>query len=151
MLTIYYNAINLIEYSKFLIIHFFVDHGFEFLLKERPEFFLASYVDNSKSANRYGIDASTKPVWLTKLRDYLTVDNIAKMDDVTQIEALSLFRYNPGLGKYNCDITISSSLCQVINYDDRHIEADSETEDSDSPQWGIAYTMSNGVMKQIMV
>jgi len=150
MLSVYYNAITLIEYTKFLIVHYYTDNGFEYLLKERPEFFLASYVDDSKASNRYGIDASTKSVWLTKMRDALTVENINKMDDIDQIEALAMFRYNPGPHGYNCDITISSSLCQILAYDEQHIGT-SEDEDEEEEAYGISYKMHNGNIVQTIL
>ena len=142
MLSIFYNVVNLIEYSKILIIDYFVTNNFEFLLKEKPEFFLSTYVENSKSANRWGIDPSTKHVWLRKMSDYLTKENIDKMDDIEQIEALAKFKYDPSGKKYNCDITISSSLCQVVAYDDKDIEARSSEIDDEEEVYGASYELS---------
>ncbi|MBN2617263.1 MAG: hypothetical protein JXR64_03000 [Spirochaetales bacterium] len=148
MLSIYYNVVNLIEFSKILIIHYFVENGFEHLLKEKPEFFLSTYVENSKSANRWGIDPSTKSVWLTKMRDWLIPENIEKMDDIRQIDALAKFRYDPSGKKYNCDITISSSLCQVVAYDDQDILV-VESENDEEESYGIHYKMGrNGSIIQ---
>ena len=142
MLCIYYNAVNLIEHSKILIIDFYIINRFEFLLKEKPEFFLSTYVGDSKTSNTYGVDTSTKPVWLKKMRDYLSPDNIAKMDDLRQIQALAMFTYKPG-SKYNCDITISSSLCQVAAYNDQDIDfGEEETEDLD---YGAYEIIGNGI------
>lgn len=148
MLSIFYNVVNLIEFSKILIIHYFVENGFEYLLKEKPEFFLSTYVENSKSTNRWGIDPSTKPVWLTKMRDWLTPENIEKMDDIRQIEALAKFKYDPSGKKYNCDITISSSLCQVVAYDDQDIPV-SESEHDEEESYGVYFKMGrNGSVIQ---
>lgn len=148
MLSIFYNVVNLIEFSKILIIHYFVEQGFEYLLKEKPEFFLSTYVENSKSANRWGIDPSTKTVWLTKMRDWLRPENIEKMDDIRQIEALAKFRYDPSGKKYNCDITISSSLCQVVAYDDQDIPV-SETDIDEEESYGVYFKMGrNGSVIQ---
>jgi intein/homing endonuclease len=148
MLSIYFNVVNLIEFSKILIIHYFVEQGFEYLLKEKPEFFLSTYVENSKSSNRWGIDPSTKPVWLVKMRDWLTPENIEKMDDIRQIEALAKFKYDPSGKKYNCDITISSSLCQVVAYDDQDIPV-SESESDEEESYGVYFKMGrNGSVLQ---
>lgn len=145
MLCIYYNAINLVEHSKTLIIDYYIINNFEFLLKERPEFFLASYVSNSKTNNRYGLDPSTKPIWLKKMRDYLTFDNINKMNDIRQLRALSLFKYKPG-DRYNCDITISSSLCQVAAYNDQDL--DTEQYEEEEIDYGGYKKNTNGIIEQ---
>ena len=142
MLCLYYNAINLIEHSKILIIDFYIINRFEFLLKEKPEFFLSTYVGDSKTSNTYGVDTSTKPVWLKKMRDYLSVANIAKMDDLRQIQALAMFTYKPG-SKYNCDITISSSLCQVAAYNDQDIDYGEEIEED--VDYGGFQISTNGI------
>jgi len=148
MLCIYYNAINLVEYTKFLITDYFVNNNFEFLLKEKPEFFLSVYVDNTKTSNRYGIDASTKQIWLKKMREFLTPENINKMNDIDQLDALARFKYTPGPHGYNCDITISSCLCQVLVYDDMNKDEEQEDESEDY-NYGVSYIMdSNGNMQQ---
>jgi hypothetical protein len=144
MLCVYYNAINLIEHSKILIIDFYIINRFEFILKEKPEFFLSTYVENGKTSNTYGIDASTKPVWLKKMRDYLSYDNIKRMNDLRQLQALALFRYKPG-DKYNCDITISSSLCQVLAYDDQDVDYDEE--EDDYMDYGAFEMNGNGIIQ----
>ena len=146
MQSVYFNAINLIEHTKYRIIDYISRHNFHHLLKEKPEFFLSVNVDNTKSTNQFGIDASTLPIWLTYLRDYLTQDNINKIDDVIQLEALAEFKYKPG-GRYNCDITISSALCQVIAFDDSEI-AVGQTEEDEDLDYG-AYEMVNGQLSQI--
>jgi hypothetical protein len=151
MLSLFYNVINLIEFSKILIIDYFVQNGFEYLLKEKPEFFLSTYVENSKSTNRWGIDASTKPVWLTKMRDYLTFENIQKMDDIEQIDALAKFRYDPSGKKYNCDITISSSLCQVVAYDEEGMGLEIDLKEDGMSLYGVVFKKSsNGSLMQKM-
>lgn len=149
MLSIFYQVSNLIEYSKILIIDYYVSNGFEFLLKEKPEFFLSTYVENSKSTNRWGIDPSTKPIWLKKMRDWLTPDNIEKMDDIRQIDALAKFKYDPSGKKYNCDITISSSLCQIVAYDDSDLPVGESDYDLEDEGYGVYFKMGrNGAIVQ---
>jgi hypothetical protein len=122
-LTIHYNAINLIEHSKILIIQWYKNNGFETLLKERPGMMIASYIKDSKSVNRYGIDPSTKIHWLTSLRKFLEIpENIERMDDIEQITSFASYRYDPTGKRYNCDTTIASSLCIVCLDDDRELQ-----------------------------
>lgn len=107
-LMVYYNAMNLIEHTNLLIFKWYKEHGLEYLLKERP-MMVYDNVKNSKSVNRYGVDASTKQIWLQNYRDYIET-NCDKMVDAEQIEAAIKYRSDPD---YNCDITIHSSLCIV--------------------------------------
>ena len=53
-------------------------------------------------------------------------ENIDKMDDIEQIDAFARFKYDPSGRKYNCDVTISSSL-SIVCYEDETV-ADSEQE-----------------------
>lgn len=118
-LCYYYNARNLIEFSNIRIFDWVKKNGFEYLLRERPEFVLASWVKQSKVDNRYGIDPSTKIFWLGLLKKWLLdpffVDH---MYDIEQINAFLKFKLDP---KYNCDITISSALCAVQEQEDKEI------------------------------
>lgn len=148
MLCVYYAAINLVEDSKKLIVHYFVEKNFDFLLKPKPDFFLSMYVNDSKSQTKYGIEPSTKTIWLKKLREYMTIDNINKVDDIGLLEAWSKFKYKPG-DKYNCDITISSSLCQVLAFDDAN--KDIEQEEETDERYGSAFIEKDGMLQQIMV
>jgi len=141
---VYYGfAINLIEWSKILIIDWYVKHGFENLLKERPEFVTASMIKKSNATNRYGIDPVTKPYWLSMLKDELTLEFIDKMDDVYQIERLAKFRYDPTGKKYNCDTTITSALCVVLDKDEMEMEVFSKAEEKMVEQ-PIHYKTVNG-------
>lgn len=124
MLTMYYNGINLIEWSNTRIFDWYVTKNLTHLLKERPKFVTSSWVGKSAMTNRYGIDPATKVFWLGKTRDWLTKENIAKMEDIEQIEALARFRYDPAGKKYNCDITISTSLCIVCLEDEKEMVAE---------------------------
>jgi hypothetical protein len=119
-LMMYYNAMNLIEHTNLLIFNWYKEHGLEYLLKERPQM-VYDNVKNSKSQNRYGVDASTKDMWLQCYRDYIET-NVDKMLDTEQIEAAIKYRKDPD---YNCDITIHSSLCIVHWKDNAKIQVKS--------------------------
>lgn len=118
LLCAYYNARNLIEFSKWRIIDWYVRNSLSHLLKERPEAILSSFITNSKATNRYGIDPSTKKDWVNILREALNAEFILRMDDIEQIRRFAKYRYDPTGAKYNCDITISSSLSLVHEKDD---------------------------------
>lgn len=119
LLTAYYNARNLIEFSKWRIIDWYTRNGVAALLKERPESILASFITNSKATNRYGIDPSTKKDWINILRETLTKETIENMDDIDQVRRFAKYRYDPTGKKYNCDVTISSALSLVHQQDEQ--------------------------------
>jgi len=104
-LCYYYNAPNLIEWSNISIFNWYRNNGFEGFLKERPMIAYAN-VKETKVRNKYGIDPGTKSEWLILYRDYIE-DYSEIMYDSLQIERAIKFRNEK---KYNCDITISSSL-----------------------------------------
>lgn len=116
-LCMYYGCRNLIEYSNLLIFTWYKNHGFEWMLKERPEI-AYSNVKDSRVQNKYGVDPQTKHEWITRLRDYIEV-NCDNLDDEEQIVAFLKFRLDKD---YNCDITISSALALVHMEDDIDIE-----------------------------
>jgi hypothetical protein len=120
MLSVAFNAPNLIEYSKILIIDWYVKNGFAGYVKLRPEFVTASMVMNSKATNRYGIDPSTKGEWLKMQKKFLSDRrNIDNCDFPVLLTAWSNFKYDPTGKKYNCDNTIATSLCTVCEEDEK--------------------------------
>ena len=118
LLCLYYNARNLIEYSKWRIVDWYLRNGYSFLLKERPESILSTFISKTMAANRYGIDTSTKKDWLNILRETLTAEVIGRMDDIDQIRRFAKFRYDPSGLRYNCDVTISSALSLLHEMDE---------------------------------
>ena len=123
-LNIWYNAVNLIEYSNIRIFDFYKDNGFSYLLKERPTLMISRWIQNSQVNNQYGIDPNTKPYWLSELNDLLLendFDFIKKLFDVDILTALAKYRYIPGK-KYNCDITITMALLAVLFEDEAELE-----------------------------
>ena len=139
LLTAYYNARNLIEFSKWRIIDWYTRNGVASLLKERPESILASFITNSKASNRYGIDPSTKKDWINILRETLTKETIDGMDDIEQVRRFAKYRYDPTGKKYNCDVTISSALSLVHQQDEQDYtpvyESDIEKEEEKLSYW----------------
>lgn len=121
-LNLYYNAINLIEYSNLRIFDFYKNHGFNHLLKERPRLMIAKWIQDTKVANEYGIDPSSKAYWLAELSDSITDEWVNNIFDIDILSALAKFRYNPGRLKYNCDITISMALLAVLYQDEIELE-----------------------------
>lgn len=140
MLCVGFNAINLIEHSKILIIDWYVKHNLTSLLKLRPEFVTASMVQVSKVNNRWGIDPSTKSEWLKMHRKYLSEKcNIDNCDFIELLDAWSKFKYDPSGKKFNCDITIATSLCTVCEEDDKMTEVDTSEKKKESNR-PLAYT-----------
>lgn len=122
ILCIFYNAINLIEWSKILIFKWYEDHNCTSLLKLRPEFVTANMVIDPRAKNKYGIDPSTKSHWLAMQKTFLEVrQNIDKCDFIDLLEAWAKFKYDPSGKKYNCDNTIASSLCTVCEEDEKEL------------------------------
>lgn len=118
-LCFYYAARNLIEYSNIRIFDWYKKNGFEYMLRERPEFVLAAWIRNSKVENKYGIDPSSKIHWLGLLKKKLLDDNfVNQLNDVEAINAFLKFKLDP---KYNCDITISAALTAVQEQEDKEI------------------------------
>lgn len=147
LLTAYYGAKNLIEYSNVLIFSHYEQNYATELLRERPQFVNASWIMDSKMNNRWGIEPSTKPHWLAMLRKTLREDNFAlihKMWDRDQILEYIRFKYDPSGKKYNSDITIASAL-SVVNYSDSDevVPSIASTVNADDPNRWCCHTMDS--------
>jgi len=142
MLSIYYKARNLIEFSKWRIIDWYVRNGLGSYLKERPDAILASFISNSNASNRYGIDPSTKKEWLNLLREELTPETIDRMDDVMQLRRFAKFRYDPTGKKYNCDITISSALSIIHQKDEQEYTPIYTSQSKDQKEQWYGYKLN---------
>lgn len=119
-MAIAYNTIEkvLVEYSNLRIFDYYETKGVEALLQERPDLAIASMIDKTKVANKYGIDPATKPHWLATLNQQLLGENgkcepVRKILDLYILKRLAKFVYHPGRGKYNCDTTITCALNAV--------------------------------------
>ena len=111
MTCIYYGCLNNIEYSNKRIFDWYINNGFECLLRPRPRLAFAN-THKSTMTNKYGTDPNLKPEILAISKDGLTEDSIDRMFLTGQIKALSKFIYDTR-GKYNCDRTIAFALCEV--------------------------------------
>lgn len=127
MLCAMYNAKNLIEWSKIRIFDYYIKNNWTGMLKERPDFVTANIIKNSLATNKYGIDPSTKIHWLKYQAAYLNdLNHIESCDFIELLDAWANYKYDPSGKKYNCDITISTSLCEVYLKDEEALEVYSE-------------------------
>lgn len=137
-LCMYYNAPNLIEWSNISIFNWYRNNGFEGYLKERPMIAYAN-VKETKVRNKYGIDPGTKNEWLISYRDYIE-DYSEIMYDQFQIEKAIKFRNEK---KYNCDITISSSLAIIHAKDNINIKINKDQHKTKKEEF-FHYKSNNG-------
>ena len=145
MLCVFYRAINLIEWSKIRIFDWFKRNNLTSYLKERPQFVLARLIKDTKQVNEYGIDPATKPEWLKSLRDHLAEpENIKKVYFVDLLEAWANFKYDPSGKKYNCDITISTSLNLILEEDERLLEIGREEPENKRRSFPVYSTDEDG-------
>jgi hypothetical protein len=140
-LCMYYMAPNLIEWSNIGIFGWYERNGFGHFLRERPRIAYAN-VKESRVNNRFGIDPSTKEYWITSYRDYIET-NVDNLYDQEQIIAAINYRDDKD---YNCDVTISSSLCIVHELDDRQLKVKEKT--TEHTEFFHYSTGKNGKMKQ---
>jgi hypothetical protein len=146
-LNMYYNCLNLIEYSNLGIFKWAKNMGLEGWLKERPEVAYAN-VKDSKMQNKYGVDPQTKSEWITRLRDYIE-SNVDDLDDEEQIVQFLKYRHKTANGKpYNCDITISSALAVIHLEDDFDIEV-RETGEQKTARFRTGFKMQNGKFTRV--
>lgn len=123
-LTVLFGTQNLIEHSKLLIFQWYESKGMTSLLCLKPEFTLANMVNKTQTTNKYGIDAAVLPHALKMLRDTLDFDTINKIDSVTLLNAIALFRLSEN---YNCDLTVSMAWA-IVQYEDTIISYESNRE-----------------------
>lgn len=111
------------------------------LLKERPQLMISRWITDSQVNNQYGIDPSSKPYWLSAAADFLRNMDYAFIKncfDEGLLQALAKFRYNPGLFKYNCDITITFALMVVLLGDEEGLEvAKNQTARHETPRFAF--------------
>lgn len=123
LLSIYYNCQNLIENRNLRIFDWYDNNKLGSFIKGRPELALATMGNSvkSQSMQRRGIDPALKPHFLGLLADNLTDEFIAKLEFDTQVQALAKYRYETGNHKYNCDITIATSICELSQKEDEFL------------------------------
>jgi len=139
----YYNAPNLIEWSNIAIFNWYRNNGFEGYLKERPMIAYAN-VKESRVRNKYGVDPGTKMEWLIAYRDYIE-DYAEVMYDAIQVEKAIKFRNEK---KYNCDITISSSLAIIHAKDNVNIKVNRDQHKTKKEEFFHYKSNGGQLMKQ---
>lgn len=122
-LSVYYSAPNLVEYSNLLILEWYRQNGFEYLLKERPEVAYATMIKSGMD-NKYGIDPATKPYWIQSLADYINTNTHSIWDEDL---LTALINYREDDKDFNCDRTIAASLCVTHNNDILHRDVMEDT------------------------
>lgn len=135
-----YNTQNLVEWSNILIFDWYKRNDLEHLLRLRPDLAISKWINNPSVDNRYGIDPSSKREWLKLLKQLLKEPGeCERMLDLDMIRAFINFRLEPG---YNCDLTITSSLCAVQLYEDDLEDQQGQEKKSSGPMYG--YRKVNG-------
>jgi len=127
-LCCYYNMCqNLIEWSNVTIFDYYKNHGFEYLLKERPQVTYANK-PGSKVDNKYGVDPNTKHIWESRYATYIE-EYCFNMYDIESVQRALAYRKSTGSKRHNCDITISNMLSLEHMVDNSHIgiEVDNRT------------------------
>ena len=147
-LCLYYNAKNLIEWSNIRIFDWYEKHNFNFLLSERPDLVVSTWIKNSMVNNRYGIDPNTKSDWLSLLADYLK-NSWHTMRSLKQIEAFIRFKLEKN---YNCDVPIASALAYLNAYEiiERRRRKNTEPKSSQTRSPMPRYKSVNGVIRKVM-
>lgn len=152
-LNLYYNSINLIEYSNLVIFQYYKDRGFNYLLKETPMLMISRWVENSQQSQKYGIDPSTKHHWLSQLNDLIIAndyDFVNKIFDIDILAALAKFKYVPGSkSKHNCDITMSLALIAVLLEDEKELATGYQHAEDLKKMFNFTFKRSNEVIKRI--
>jgi hypothetical protein len=81
--------------------------------------------------------------------DYLkTKENIDKCDFEMLLEAWAKFKYRPGTIRYNCDITIATSLCTVYEEDEKEMMVYGSSQQV-KKRTMLRYKTINGIMKLV--
>jgi len=147
MTCIYYGCQNNIEYSNLRIFDWYKNNGLTHLLKQRPKLAFAGKIKESNVSNPYGTDKSLKPHILAIQRDRMTEDYINRQYFPEIIDAWIKYKYDPSGKKYNCDITIATSLCEVSAKEGEHYIVIKKDEINSKRQKSLVYVKGlNGHM-----
>ena len=146
MLCVMYGARNLIEWSNIGIFGWAERMGLLRWVKERPRVAYADVI-NSKVNNQYGVDPNTRSFWISSYADYIE-DHYENMWDLWQINRALRFKEKTDTGKkYNCDVTISSSLAYVHYLDEiEYIPSPDKVSTEERIEF-VYFTAVNGVIQ----
>jgi hypothetical protein len=141
-LCIYYNARNMIEHSKILIMEWYKKKGLISLLVEKPALTIANVVDDSKAMNKYGFPGALVDEGLKILRDKLSQpDSIENCYFTEILTAWSRFKRTKN---YNCDITIACMLADIQLHEWERIEEVNANTSNNRPKGNFGYKEENG-------
>lgn len=130
-LSIYYQTMNMIEYTKILIFEYYEKYGLEGFLALRPDLVIVNNIERSKVSNTYGMPSSLILSMLTKLRDWLLVDgNIDNIPFEFVLKAFSEFKRSP---HYNCDITMAM-VSVMSQYEEYLLDLQQHTNEQQAPK-----------------
>jgi hypothetical protein len=144
-LCVLYGAMNLIEHSRVLIMEWYQRMGFAHLLMEKPGLTISNLVKNSEASNRYGYPAALVPEALSMQRDYLgDNDNIKNCFFREMLNAWGMFKLKK---KYNCDLTIATTLATIAMHE--YVKMNEVYESTREPErktQNFGYKEENGIM-----
>ena len=146
LLSMFYNAPNLIEHTKVTIFDWYKEHGLSGLMMESPQIAISTYVDDSKTVNRYGCPSSLIDPGLKIFRDQLAYeDNIQNIYLPELLEAYARFRRAKN---YNCDITIASMLANLAMYEKKELMLSGERKVPEKKSI-YGFKSNSGIIKKI--
>jgi hypothetical protein len=137
-LMYYYGCYNLIEHSNLGILNWYVDNGFEWMLKEKPMLAYSNTID-TQTVNKYGISAQTKPFWESNYADYIE-EHYFNMFDLESINRAITYR-----AKVNDDITISNMLAYLHFSDEMDLATEEGDNQKDEDVWEGCITGSYSI------
>ncbi len=144
-LSVYYHVLNMVEYTKTLIINHYEQKGLEGFLAPLPQLVIAANIDRSEVSNKYGMPSSLIPSMLTRLREWLLVTgNIENIPFEFMLKAFSEFRRDK---HYNCDITMAA-VSVMAQLDEYLLENQVEEQKSNEGPVFKGYRMIGGQLQE---
>ena len=145
-LSLYYQTMNMIEYTKILIFEYYEKYGLEGFLAPRPDLVIVANIDRSMASNKYGMPSSLIPHMLTKLRDWLLVEgNIENIPFDFVLKAFSEFKRAK---HFNCDITMAMG-CIMAQLEEYLLEGQEENRQQQPQQRFSGYRMIGGQLQEV--
>ena len=144
-LSVYFQTLNMIEYTKILIFDYYEQIGLEGFLAPRPDLVIVSNIDRSMVSNKYGMPSILIPHMLTKLRDWLLIQgNIENIPFDFVLKAFSEFKRAK---HYNCDITMAM-VSLMSQFEEYLLDMEEEKKDERPPQRYKGFQMVGGRLQE---
>ena len=144
-LSVYFQTMNMIEYTKILIFDYYEQFGLEGFLAPRPDLVIVSNIDRSMVSNKYGMPSSLIPHMLTKLRDWLLVPgNIENIPFDFVLKAFSEFKRAK---HYNCDITMAM-VSLMSQFEEYLLDLEEERKDERPPERYRGFQVVGGRLQE---